>query len=94
MTAIMTCSGIRNCPRSRPSGRRGAAGFRWRKWRSSIVTLRATYPELFEGSNFSDWLYALQNAKVAVHCHTGAMIAITEKGLLILEHLEEAHIIN
>lgn len=56
--------------------------------------LTRVYPELFEGSNFSDWLHAFQNAKAVVHCHAGDVITITERGLLILEHLEEAHIVN
>ena len=47
-----------------------------------------TYPELCDGSNFSDWLNALQNAEVVVHCRYGAMIAITEKGLLVLHDLQ------
>lgn len=49
-----------------------------------------TYPELCDGSNFSDWLDALQNAEVAVHCRYGAMIAITEKGLLVLHDLQQS----
>jgi hypothetical protein len=47
-----------------------------------------TYPELCDGSNFLDWIEALQNAEVAVHCRYGAMIAITEKGLLALRDLQ------
>jgi hypothetical protein len=50
-----------------------------------------TYPELCDGSTFRDWLDALQNAAVAVHCHAGAMIAITEKGLFVLKSLEDTH---
>jgi len=49
-----------------------------------------TYPELCDGSNFSDWIEALQNAEVAVHCRYGAMIALTEKGLLVLHDLQES----
>ena len=52
------------------------------------------YPELADGSTFSDWLDALQNAGVAVHCRARAVITITEKGLSILEHLEEKHMVN
>ena len=52
------------------------------------------YPELTEGSGLPDWIAALQSAGVAVHCRQGAMIAVTEKGLLILEALEEKHMVR
>ena len=52
------------------------------------------YPELADGSNFSDWLDAMQNAGVAVYCRADARIIITEIGRSILEHLEEAHAVN
>jgi hypothetical protein len=48
------------------------------------------YPELCDGSNFSDWLEALQSAEVAVH--EGDMIAITEKGRFILDRLGQKHV--
>jgi hypothetical protein len=47
--------------------------------------LARAYPELFDGSICSDWFDTLQDAGVAVHCGQGDMIAITEKGRLILD---------
>ena len=52
------------------------------------------YPELTEGSSLPDWIAALQGAGVAVHCRQGAMIAITEKGLFILETVDERHMVS
>jgi hypothetical protein len=52
------------------------------------------YPELFDSSTCSDWFDALQEAGVAVHCHRGATIAITEKGHLILANLERKRVIQ
>ncbi len=52
------------------------------------------YPELTDGSDLCDWIVALQSAGVAVHCRAGAMIAITEKGLFILETLDERHMVS
>lgn len=43
------------------------------------------YPELCDGSNFSDWLDTLQSAEVAVR--KGGMIAITGKGRVLLDRL-------
>ena len=47
------------------------------------------FPELADGSSFSDWLDALQNAGVAVHCRARVVITITEKGLWMLRQLEQ-----
>jgi hypothetical protein len=52
------------------------------------------YPELFDGSSCSDWLDALQEAGVAVHCRQGDLIAIAEKGRLILDNLERKSVIQ
>ncbi len=52
------------------------------------------YPELADGSIFSDWLDAVQNAGVAVHCRARAVMTITEKGLLILKRLEQGHLVS
>lgn len=48
------------------------------------------YPELYEGSELSDWLDALQSAGVAV-CEDNT-ITITEKGRFILERLDQRHV--
>ncbi|MGC9225361.1 MAG: hypothetical protein ACP5E2_15725 [Terracidiphilus sp.] len=52
------------------------------------------YPELYDGSTFMDWIDALQNAEVAVHCRAGDRIAITEKGRSILAGLERKYVIQ
>ncbi len=50
--------------------------------------LARVYPELFDGSSFSDWLDALQSAEVVVYCKTGATLILAENGRLILDSLE------
>jgi hypothetical protein len=72
----------------------GRAGVPTARMAQLYRDLARVYPELFDGSNFSDWVHAFQNAKAAVPCQTGDVITITERGLLILEQLEEAHIVN
>ena len=48
--------------------------------------LARSYPELFEGSDFGDWVQALQKAEV-VSKHTN-LITITDKGKFILQTLQ------
>jgi hypothetical protein len=52
------------------------------------------YPEIYDGSTFQEWLDALQNATVAVHCRAEGIIAITEKGRFILTGLERRCVIH
>ncbi len=52
------------------------------------------YPELYDGSTCQEWLDALQNATVAVHCRAEGIIAITERGRSILSGLERRCVIH
>jgi hypothetical protein len=72
-------------------GSAGSCGVSMARMTKLYRDFARTYPELCDGSNFWDWLDALQNAAVAVHCRAGAMIAITEKGLFVLKDLEDTH---
>jgi hypothetical protein len=50
------------------------------------------YPELCEGSDFSDWIEALQLSGAAVQ--EDGMITITERGRFILNSVEHKHHAN
>jgi hypothetical protein len=52
------------------------------------------YPELYDGSTCQEWLDALQNATVVVHCRAEGIVAITEKGRSFLTGLERRCVIH
>jgi len=73
----------------RASGSTGVSKARMRKLYREFARV---YPELYDGSTFMDWMDALQNAAVAVHCRAADRIAITETGRSILADLERKHV--
>jgi hypothetical protein len=69
--------------------RAGSRGVSTARMKEFYREFSRTYPELYDGSEFSDWLDALQSAGVVVRGED--TIAITEKGRFILERLDQRH---